>query len=265
MIEVMDERKKTSELAEEVGIWLGFRKAKSLKNKDSALWQTVQLALITCLISFAVAFAVSSAFSAEAIITGPNVAQPGDLVILDASESKDATAYQWRLTNSEKSFLPIEEGKKIVFASGKAGIYRFVLAAAGVDEETVEADVSLAIHEVVIGTPEPTPPIPPNDKPGLAAKVADWLTKVDAAKAANLKAVLLANFETVAKADTLKHADQVFSGILQASNEAGAFDASALKPFGDSMLLEINRLMGNGTIKTPADYAKTIQEIGGAM
>lgn len=121
---------------------------------------------LTLLFTLAASTALPT-FATEAIILGPAHAQPGDLVILNAATSTQADSFTWRLIASEKSFLPIEDGRKIVFASGEAGAYTFVLAVAGNDDQG-NAAVSLAVHTITIGDrPAPTPddPKPTPDEP----------------------------------------------------------------------------------------------------
>ena len=112
----------------------------------------------------AVACAASSFAQVSAVVTGPPQTDPGDLVILDASTSK-GTAFQWVLVGSKKTFLPIEGGKKVVFASGQPGRYQFVLVVGGAGADNSLA-VATAEFDLLIGDPplpNPTPlptPIP---------------------------------------------------------------------------------------------------------
>lgn len=97
-------------------------------------------------------------------IEGPTHAAPGDLIILTA-KADGAKHYSWKLANSDKSFLPVEEGKKAVFSSGllpgqKSATYIFVMAASN------ESELGQGIHKIVIGEkpgPEPEPNPDPDD------------------------------------------------------------------------------------------------------
>lgn len=99
---------------------------------------------------------------ATAIISGPTEAAPGDLIILDASQS-DCDARVWLLVGSDKSFLQFEEGKKCVFASGANGEYHFVLSTAKLTDSA--ATIATVKHTVTIGGPLPKPDPTPNPKP----------------------------------------------------------------------------------------------------
>ena len=103
----------------------------------------------------------AAADDATAVITGPEIASPGDLIILDASGS-DADSLVWSLANSDKSFLMFEGNRKCVFASGASGQYVFLLATA--KNGDTAASVALSRHTVTIGLP--IPPQPPEPGPG---------------------------------------------------------------------------------------------------
>lgn len=113
-------------------------------------------------------FLLALAWPASAIdvkIEGPTQAAPGDLIILTA-KADGAKHYSWKLANSDKTFLPVEEGKKAVFSSGllpgqKSATYIFVMAASN------ESELGQGIHKIVIGEPEPEPlpPVPPGPTP----------------------------------------------------------------------------------------------------
>ena len=120
----------------------------------------------------------------KAVITGPKTASLGDLVVLDVSQSQ-AQKYKWTAVGHSKSFLPVDGGIRLCFASGSAGDFIFALVAAGTNPNGgAEADV--ALWTITVGTPSPptppqpptppTPPVPPtppqpdvtiNDAPGI--------------------------------------------------------------------------------------------------
>lgn len=93
-------------------------------------------------------------------IEGPTTATPGDLIVLEARG--DSEAVRWFLGNSPKTFLPVDGGKRVVFASGTPGEYRFFAVGATVDAGKISLDDDT--HTVVIGTPGPAP-VPPNPTP----------------------------------------------------------------------------------------------------
>lgn len=203
----------------------------------------------------------------KAVIVGPSEVTPGDLVILDASQSV-GSGYSWTLIPAGKTFLPVEGGTKVVFATGQAGKYTFVLAVAKGDKSAITTQV------VTIGippAPEPTPipptpgpvPLPPG-KYGLAQIAFDSLSLVtDTSKAANAKA-LAGNFSSMASAIAAGTAGS-FRKILEdttAMNKAslGASD-SAWASWGKAIETKLQSLNASGQLTTPADLQVAWTEI----
>jgi hypothetical protein len=99
--------------------------------------------------------ALHSLFLVLAIdIVGPSSVPVGDLFELRAG--KTAQAYAWLVVPS-KTFFQADGGSRIAFASGKPGLYTFVLAA------IVDGKVEIQPHIVSVGDapPGPQPPNPP--------------------------------------------------------------------------------------------------------
>jgi hypothetical protein len=108
-------------------------------------------------------------------ITGPKESPPGELVILDASQSQ-GLGYLWLLVNSQKSFLPVDNGLKCVFSTGTPGDYAFVLIVSGTNPNGGPA-AATAQHTLHVTGNTPEPPIPtpgptPNPTPGPVVKTA---------------------------------------------------------------------------------------------
>lgn len=133
-----------------------------------------------------VLFSTMAFGGAKAVISGPKEAKVGDLVILDATRS-EGLAYEWVLANSDKTYLPVENGTKLVFSSGDSGEYIFVLVVGGEDNNK-KMVVSTTQHKVMILGKAPCPPTPDNPVPPkpddtivvpdgefkIAQKVFDW-------------------------------------------------------------------------------------------
>lgn len=97
----------------------------------------------------------------RAVITGPKESSPGELVILDASQSS-GMGYLWLLVNSEKSFLPVDNGMKCVFSTGTPGTYHFVLVVSGTNPNGGPAAATAAHVLKIAGATPPGPDPPPN-------------------------------------------------------------------------------------------------------
>lgn len=116
------------------------------------------VAMLACLVGCGPTPAIVQAQTA--VITAPTNVAPGDLVILDATQS-DGADFEW-LVLPDKTHLPVEGGRKVVFASGAPGRYTFVLAVAKGDA------VAITKHELVVGVPPgpvPPGPTPPGPNP----------------------------------------------------------------------------------------------------
>jgi hypothetical protein len=106
-----------------------------------------------------------AAAQVTAVISGPKTADVGDLVILDGSGSS-GTAFRWVLVGSKKTFLQIEGGKKVVFASGTTGEYVFVLVVGG-QVQGGGMEVATQEYRLTVGNlPGPNPPPDPQPPPG---------------------------------------------------------------------------------------------------
>ena len=110
--------------------------------------------------------------SVTAVVVGPKEATAGDLVILDASRSSNATEFRWLLVNSTKTFYSSKnDPTTCIFSSADPGEYVFVLVAAGQDNNgkldiaTEEFRLVLKGNTPVPPNPNPPGPNPPNPNP----------------------------------------------------------------------------------------------------
>jgi hypothetical protein len=121
-------------------------------------------------------------------IKGPTTSAPGDLIVLSAVGEFESSA--WVLANSDKTFLPVENNRKVVFASGTPGKYAFVLATSVVVSETaIETRIYQHVVEIVGDLPTPgpgpnpgpDPPVPVPPDPDLSQLGRDALAAVQQA------------------------------------------------------------------------------------
>lgn len=120
------------------------------------------IAAIVAAVLFAAA-ATAAAQPPRAVITGPTQSRLGDLVILDASQSS-GSSYAWALIGSDKTYLPVDGGLRVVFATGTAGEYTFALVAAGTNANGGAA-VDVALWKIAVVDDRPKPP--PDPKPDV--------------------------------------------------------------------------------------------------
>lgn len=135
----------------------------------------------------------------DLVVSGPKESQPGDLVVLDSSNSQGVSAGTWTISplSAAGRMLVVENGTKVVFATSQPARYVFYFAACTADGKTIR----IVPHEVVVGgvppnpvppgpqpgptppNPGPTPPVPPGPTPtpdryGLAAFVVQQVAQI---------------------------------------------------------------------------------------
>lgn len=213
------------------------------------------------------------------VIDGPAAAEPGDLVVLSAERSS-GDAMCWVAVNIEPGrYLEIEQGRKLVFATGKQGRYTFVLIAASLIDGQVTA--LTARHEVTIGTvpgpgpappgpgpgpdPQPDPPQPqplPDGRYKLAEAARDWAESIPQparGKAAALAGALDATAAQIA-AGVLRDFEAVNAAAKSANNAALGSDRPAWEPFFQSLDKRLGELWDAGQVSDVADMADVFRE-----
>lgn len=105
----------------------------------------------------------------KAVVIGPTEPQAfGDLICLDGSQSV-GSGHCWKLIGSSKTFKVTDGGTQVMFATGTAGTYRFVMSVA------VDGKSDITEFDVVVSSPQPDPtptptPNPPTPNPTPTAK-----------------------------------------------------------------------------------------------
>ena len=203
-------------------------------------------------------------------IEAPAECEPGDLLILVAN-APDAKRFAWTLGNSDKTFLPVENGTKAVFASGKPGVYVFILAASN------ESNLAIAKHTVTIGEPEPepppTPPPPPppppvpNDKFGLGAWSATEAAKLPADARALSKA-FGSNYRTIASAmaaGTVPGLREALVEVTKLNTQTAGALRSQWLPFFQELSRKFDAWIASGELKTPADTKEAFSGLANGL
>jgi hypothetical protein len=212
-----------------------------------------------------------------AVIVGPERGNPGDLIVLDATQSRDAVGFAWVLADGDKTFLEVDNGRKVVFATGTAGRYTFVLIAANAQADG-KPQVAVARHVLTVGEPQPNPnppnPDPPGPQPnplppgkyGLASFARDAAAGVQlvAAERARTAVALAGSFDSIAStiaAGAIKTpADAI--GATQANNITALGSArDAWRPWAEALRVKLNTLSDSGQMSSMDDYIVAWREI----
>ncbi|MAT14255.1 MAG: hypothetical protein CMJ46_03195 [Planctomyces sp.] len=235
----------------------------------------------------AVSLFTGSAMAAppEAIITGPTGGIPGDILVLDASESK-ADFFDWEVTpelpDGRKTILPLEGGKKCLVTS-VPGTYTAFLAAGNAE------GIDLKKWTVKVGGDSPTPgpgpgptpphpgpnpnppnPVPPTPTPdvpdgkfAIAKLVRDWARQVNT-PSRSAECVKLADgadaISARISAGTLEGPREILAAVLEA-NIAAVGHSLEWQAFGKKFEARLRELYEASRLQTDADWAVLFQEM----
>lgn len=207
---------------------------------------------------------------AKAVITGPKEASLGDLIVLDGSRS-EGLAFEWILTNSDKTYLAVDNNQKLVFASGTPGKYIFVLVVGGQDNNQ-KLVVNMVKHEVVIGGNVPvTPDVPvvtpitlPPGRFHISTDVYNWARAVGD-KTVALK--LAKNFESIAaqiSAGTLTDSQQIVIATSNTNKETINSNSSNYDKWKNEFFIPLNtklNALSETSLKNADDHVACWNEI----
>lgn len=212
------------------------------------------------------------------VIIGPNSAEPGDLVVLDASESS-GQFFDWavipELSNDRLTILPIESGRKCILVS-VPGTYTVVLAVATQD------GIALKKHTVTVrgSTPRPDNPRPDNPRPRpdnpddltpvpppdgeykLAAFVLSIADKMPDKSKASSFAQAFDSVASEAAAGALRTPAQIDSATADANRKVISGDSrERWLPFFTALNEKLNGLSKSGDLRSVDDYVTAWGEI----
>ena len=210
--------------------------------------------------------------SPKAVIVGPSGGIPGDLLVLDSSES-EGDHFAWMVepseVNEKPSFLVLEQGRKCIVCS-VPGKYIVVLAASSAD------GVQLAKWTVVVAgdRPEPQPKPNPNPKPkpepqptpskyGLV-EVARGAVALVPAESRGKSAALADAFDSVASqiaAGALRTVEAIIDSNRIQSKAALGDDYDAWKPATTTISKAVGELAADGKLKTLEQHQEAWEEI----
>ncbi len=217
-----------------------------------------------------------------AVIVGPDRGNPGDLIVLDATQSRDAVGFAWVLADGDKTFLEVDNGRKVVFATGTAGRYTFVLVAANAQADGKPL-VAVARHVLTVGDPQPNPnppgpnppgPNPPGPQPeplppgkyGLAAFSRDAAAGVQLAAAERVRtaAALAGSFDSIAStiaAGAIKTPADAIAATQANNITVLGSTRDAWRPWAEALRVRLNSLSEAGQLTGMDDYITAWREI----
>lgn len=214
----------------------------------------------------------------RAIMTGPTGGVPGDILVLDASESA-ADFYAWSVTpqlpGGRPTILVLEEGRKCLVAS-VPGVYHVFLACSnceGIDQAqwtlTIGNEPNPAPVPPAPNPPTPTPPVPaPDTVPDGVFRIAklafDLAQLVDSTNRVGQAHALADAADAVTAsiaAGTLKKPQEILRAILAANNAALGSAMLAWTPWGTAIGLKLQELYKAGRLAQTGDWAVCLREI----
>lgn len=243
---------------------------------------TAAAAVCLCLTNY-----TASAAPPRATVTGSTGGVPGDILVLDASESV-ADHFHWVVTpelpDGRPTILVLEEGRKCLVCS-VPGTWTVVLAASN-DEGVDQLKWTVTVGgepgpgpapppgpdpdpEPAPGPdPEPTPPEPdlPPGIYGITHFARDQARAVNSPNRATESAAVAAGFESVAaaiSAGTLTRPNLILAALLEANRAALGTEAAlrAWIPCGTAIGKQLQALYQSGRLTGPEAWASVLLEV----
>lgn len=220
----------------------------------------------------------------DLVVTGPKESQPGDLVVLDSSNSQGVSAGTWTISPLEAAgrMLVVENGSKVVFATATPARYVFYFSGCTSDGKTVR----IVAHEVQVGgvvppNPNPVPPTPPGPGPappipppgptplGLTQFVIDEAAKVTDPQKAAVAALAVKACDNVLKriADgTLTNQAAIHADFQAQLSSVGFFSYMRYwRPFLNALALKFDSLGFDQETTTKEQLLQAYAELGAGL
>lgn len=214
---------------------------------------------------------------AKAIISGPDIAQAGDLVVLDGSKSVGSHLV-WVPVTEFKGWASVENGKRCFLSARRPGKYTLMLIAVDAKTETVSHDThTITLTDTLpdpnppVPPPDPIPPTPPgpNPKPDLttlSGRVESWvydlqIPVVDRQKESLALSQAFAEVASMIAAGVIKQPAEIPPKISAAITKALGSRAMAWEPWADKLIDELDAQDTAGRLTTLANYQSALEAI----
>ncbi len=196
----------------------------------------------------------------------------GELGRLDATKS-NGVAFIWRCIPDGLNVQVYEDGRKLMFSSGKVGEYICVISSA-YNDEVDQKVVTVTVHPLNYDpdNPNPTPPTP---TPGpivpdgtLAGNILVWSQLVKSPGKVVEAAALAQGFDDVAvqiEAGTLVTAEDVQTATRTATNSALGGSIGQWTPFLTKLNAHLKKEKLRGMLVTVEDHIKVWRDIAAGL
>lgn len=197
----------------------------------------------------------------EIQLDSTETAEPGQIILIDASATTGATHFRWTVVpeeiNGQPTLIEVECGRKAILAS-YPGEYTVIVAAAS------ETGLSIEKRVIVVSGGTITPDPRPVNKFGLAAKVKGWIADVPKRdKQAALRDAFVQAADRSTKISDLKKVEGEARDSLSSMlvREALGADAPQWMPLFDPLGTELGVLAEEGKVESLEDYQQVWREI----
>jgi hypothetical protein len=203
---------------------------------------------------------------AEIILEGPKEVKVGQLARFDVAKSSGKT-FKWKVLPESTDLEVYDDGRKVVFATGIAGEYTFIVACAN------DNDVDVKVQKLTVTSddnvpPPPGPPVPPSPASGLKGKIIEWSNLVSSPNKKAEAGKLATSFSSVKSqivAGTLDTAELIIEETKNSNRNALGDSLTLWVPFMGQLQKEMRTQAEAGELVTPAQHAQMWGEIADGL
>ena len=190
----------------------------------------------------------------------------GELGQLDATKS-NGVSFVWKCLPEGLNVQVYENGKKLMFSSGRVGEYICVISSA-YNDEVDQKVVKVSVHPIGYDPDNPNPPGPTPDVGTLAGKFQSWFALVRSPTKLSEAQALSEAFESVAtqiEAGTADTAEAVQAATQTATQVALGSSIPQWTGFLNNLQAYLKTQKLRGTLVTVEDHVRVWKEIAVAL